>query len=131
MNLNERAAIEIMGWYLYVSPYFYQDRYGENLVQNKGYSLLNGMTGYYIDFHPTPINSKGEIWKPTEDYNHAQMVVKRIGEMGLQKQFVAFLLELIKPDSDEWWIFNCVSATPTQLTEAALKTVEELKHVQG
>jgi len=78
MNLNERAAIEIMGWELLDSDTYKPPQ----KIKKIGHFLMMDFIGRK-DIQDLDDLEEAWQWKPTEDHNHAQIVVNRISEMGL------------------------------------------------
>jgi len=129
-QLNEIAATRIMGWEIIIDPWICTtdktfEEYSDHWHMYK--FKFPGKRGYL----------KKKNWNPTTDHNHSHLLLKRIGELNLKDEYLDALAEITDLDrfpifaNPEWprlstddTLWGLLTATPKQITEAAIKAME-------
>ena len=110
-NIDERVAIEVMGWH---------ESDGGWLTKHGEFRYLSEPID---DLGWGPISSR--LWEPSKRIDQVWMVEEKIDELGLQGDYSRALFDIVKGPYDQTHrlMFHLIHATPEQRCQAALKAI--------
>lgn len=113
-DIDERVAVEVMGWTKPKKGRYWEDRKDKSL-KDQGY-----YTGYM-----QPNASMGLIFAPSTNIAHAFEMEERIEELGLKDKYCQALVELLEDEAGFHTcpadLFAFLHADPSDRCKAALK----------